>query len=125
MSDDSQTIVDVEVTCAACTKTFEPDEAYFDAAGAWREGDDDVEYACPTCKKAQRLVEWEGPWSMGFGNLGFTHVLELARAVTGVREGHSEGARARRTGREAAPVSVGAREGLAARIVFPIKHPAI
>ena len=39
---------------------------------AWYEWDDAVTFPCPDCGKPERLVDWEGEFPWGFGNLGFT-----------------------------------------------------
>jgi hypothetical protein len=41
-----------------------------EAVDAWADGDDATTYACPHCAHEERLAEWGGQWSWGFGNLG-------------------------------------------------------
>ncbi|MBI5535273.1 MAG: hypothetical protein HY898_21275 [Deltaproteobacteria bacterium] len=62
----------VELSCSQCRAHFEPDDRWFDRVGTWFEGDDAVAYPCPACGFEQRLAEWEGPFAMGFGNVGLT-----------------------------------------------------
>ena len=59
-----------ELRCGACGVVFEPGDDWIDAVGAWASGDDEVTFACPACHRPERLAEWRGPWSWGFGNLG-------------------------------------------------------
>jgi len=50
--------------------SFEPDDSWSDAVGAWFGGDDLVSFPCPSCGQQAVLTEWRGPWPWGFGNLG-------------------------------------------------------
>jgi hypothetical protein len=61
---------DVEVRCASCGETHEPEDAWFDAVGAWADGDDAVRYSCGKCGVSAPLVDWRGPWQWAFGSLG-------------------------------------------------------
>lgn len=60
----------IELRCDACGVSFEPDDSWSDAAGAWFSGDDLVSFPCPSCSQQALLTEWRGPWQWGFGNLG-------------------------------------------------------
>jgi hypothetical protein len=60
----------IELECDACGVSFEPDNSWYDAAGAWFDGDDLVSFPCPSCGQQPLLTEWHGPWPWGFGNLG-------------------------------------------------------
>jgi hypothetical protein len=61
----------IELTCPECSTTFQPQDGWVDAVGAWFDGGDDARYACPSCGRDQALRDWTGPWPWGFGNLGF------------------------------------------------------
>lgn len=62
----------LEVVCPKCKKKIiDGDDAWFEAAGAWFEGDEAAAYACPKCRKPSPLNDWDGPWPWAFGNLGF------------------------------------------------------
>ena len=54
----------------ACGVSFEPDDSWSDAVGAWFGGDGLVSFHCPPCGQQALLTEWRGPWPWGFGNLG-------------------------------------------------------
>ena len=43
----------IELECDACGVSFEPDDSWSDAVGAWFGGDDLVSFPCPSC--GQRL----------------------------------------------------------------------
>ena len=60
----------IELQCDACDVSFEPDDSWMDAVGAWFGGDDLVSFPCPSCGQQALLTEWRGPWPWGFGNLG-------------------------------------------------------
>jgi hypothetical protein len=60
----------IELQCDACGVSFEPDDLWSDAVGAWFSGDDLVSFPCPSCGQQALLTEWRGPWPWGFGNLG-------------------------------------------------------
>lgn len=63
----------LEIACPKCRhKIMDPDDAWMDAVEVWHGGDDEAAYACPKCKKKQRLALWDGPFPWGFGNLGLT-----------------------------------------------------
>jgi len=59
----------IKLGCDACGVTFEPDDSWFDAVGAWFSGDNLVSLPCPSCGQQALLTEWRGPWPWGFGNL--------------------------------------------------------
>jgi len=60
----------LELRCAGCKHTFEPADEWFEAVGAWAEGDDAAQFACPKCNLAEPLPAWRGPSQWGFGSLG-------------------------------------------------------
>jgi len=60
----------IELECDACGMSFEPDDSWSDAVGAWFSGDNLVSFPCPSCGQQALLTEWRGPWPWGFGNLG-------------------------------------------------------
>jgi hypothetical protein len=60
----------IELLCNACGVSFQPDNLWCDAAGAWFDGDDLASFPCPSCGQRALLTEWRGPWLWGFGNLG-------------------------------------------------------
>jgi hypothetical protein len=59
-----------ELRCPACGCDFAPGEDWFEAVGAWSEGEDDVAFACTDCGHEQRLADWEGPEPWAVANLG-------------------------------------------------------
>jgi hypothetical protein len=61
-----------DLTCRACAHRFEPGEGWSAAVDAWYEGDDSVTFPCPKCGQPERLVDWDGEFPWGFGNLGLT-----------------------------------------------------
>jgi len=61
-----------EVTCPDCGSTFDTDDEYMAAVGAWYEGDDDAVAACPDCEYEQSVTRWTGPTPWAFANLGIT-----------------------------------------------------
>lgn len=90
----------IELRCNACGVTFEPDDSWSNAVGAWFSGDDLASFPCPSCGQQALLTEWGGQWPWGFGNLGvefwnwpplsdsFLHALtrRLGHRVTMVRQ---------------------------------------
>jgi hypothetical protein len=60
----------IELQCDACGMSFEPDDSWSDAVGAWFDGDELANFACPSCGRQALLTAWRGPWPWGFGNLG-------------------------------------------------------
>ena len=60
----------IELECNVCGVSFEPNDSWYHAAGAWFDGDDLVSFPCPSCGQQALLTEWRGPWPWGFGNLG-------------------------------------------------------
>ena len=61
----------VELRCDKCKVTFEPDEKYEAAAENWFDGNEKARFACPTCKQELLVKEWDGPFVLGLGSLGF------------------------------------------------------
>ena len=59
----------IELRCDACGLSFEPDDSWSDAVGAWFNGDNLTSFPCPSCGQRALLTEWRGPWPWGFGNL--------------------------------------------------------
>ncbi|NBD12441.1 FmdB family zinc ribbon protein [Corallococcus silvisoli] len=60
-----------ELTCRACGARFEPEDGWSEAVDDWYSGNDGAEFECPECGTPERLVEWNGEFPWGFGNLGF------------------------------------------------------
>jgi predicted RNA-binding Zn-ribbon protein involved in translation (DUF1610 family) len=60
----------IELRCDACGVSFEPDDSWSDAVGAWFDGDNLASFPCPSCGQRPLLREWRGPWPWGLGNLG-------------------------------------------------------
>jgi hypothetical protein len=54
----------------ACGVSFEPNDSWMDAVGAWFSGEDLVSFPCPSCGQQALLMQWRGPWPWGFGSLG-------------------------------------------------------
>jgi predicted RNA-binding Zn-ribbon protein involved in translation (DUF1610 family) len=62
----------IGLECSACGDAFEPGEEWTEAVARWFEGDDYVQFMCPTCGQALPLQEWEGERRWAFGYLGIT-----------------------------------------------------
>lgn len=60
-----------ELACRACGARFEPEDGWSEAVDDWYSGNDGAEFGCPNCGKPERLVDWNGEFPWGFGNLGF------------------------------------------------------
>ncbi len=60
------------LTCRACGARFDAySDEWVEAVGAWHQGDDSAAFACPECGNPERVTEWSGESTSGFGNLGF------------------------------------------------------